>query len=89
MGKKGQGHIPNPDLQVVQAVLDLESIQGTDQCPLFMVEQIGSRLQEGGILGLHPVEVDPDPDLLPNLLLTLLPDPHQRKSVLNLCGSSR
>ena len=46
-------------------------------------------LQKGDILGLHLVEVDPDPDLLPNLLLTLLPDPHQRKSVLNLCGSSR
>ena len=63
------------------SVLDLESIQGTGQCPLFMVEQIGPRLQEGGILGLHPVEVDQDPDLLPNLLLTLLLDPHQRKSV--------
>ena len=32
--------------------------------------------QEGGDLGLYPMEVDPDPDLLPDLLLTLLPDPH-------------
>ena len=37
----------------------------------------------------HPFS--PDPDLLPDPLLTLLQDlhPHQRKGVLNLCGSSR
>ena len=86
-----QGHVLNPDLQVAQVVLDLESIQGTGQCPLFRIKPRGPCLQKGGTLGLHPVEVDPDPDLLPNLLLTLLPDPHhyQRKSVLNQCGSSR
>ena len=64
------------------------SIQGTGQCPLFRIKPKEPCLQKGGTLGLHLVEVDPDPDLLPNLLLTLLPDPHQRKGVLNLCGSS-
>ena len=54
--KIGQDHVLNPDLQVVQVVLDLESTQ------------------EGENLSLHPLEVDPD--LLPDLLLTLLPDPH-------------
>ena len=66
-------------------VLDLESTQGTDQCPLFRIEIKGSCHQEGENLGLHPLEVDPD------LLLIPLPDPHphQRKGVLSLCGSIR
>ena len=40
-------HFLNPDLQVVQVVLDLESTQGTGQCPLFRIEIKGSYHQEG------------------------------------------
>ena len=54
--------------------LDLESTQGTGQCPLFRIKLKEPYHQEGENLGLHPLEVDPDP--LPDLLLTLLPDPH-------------
>ena len=62
-------------------VLDLESTQGTGQCPLFRVAIKWSYHQEGENLNLHPLEVDPD--LLPNHL------PPQREGVLNLCGSNR
>ena len=59
------------------------------QCPLFRIEIEESYHQEGENLGVHPLEVDPDP--LPDLLLILLQDPHPhlRKGFLNLCHSSR
>ena len=83
----GQDHVLSPDLQVVQVVLDLESTQGTGQCPLLRIKIKEPYHQEGENLSLHPLEVDPDP--LPDLLLILLQDPHLRKGVLNLCGSNR
>ena len=83
----------SPDLQVVQVVLDLESTQGTGQCLLLRIEIKESYHLEGENLDLHPLEVDPDPlpDPLPDFLFILLqdPHPHQRKGVLNLCGSNR
>ena len=45
--------------------------------------------QEGENLDLHPLEVDPDPLLDPLLILLQDPHLHQRKGVLNLCGSNR
>ena len=57
--------------------LDLESTQGTGQCPLFRIEIKGSYNQEGENLGLHSLEVDPDP--LPDPLLFQIPIPIKEK----------
>ena len=41
--------------------LDLESIQGTGQCPHFRIKPKEPCLQKGGTRGLYLVEADPDP----------------------------